>query len=205
MWQNCDMSTGLFMGIRTSFIDEAQDSASAFVDAINRVLITHGVSSYVDPVEPPNVYTGHLFGRSQLDHHSSRVLVKIASLGTDSRESVNLALIRDNPFRLAFVPMEFSPPSPTAYHEQLAGNAIQIWVGSLPHLLMELRLLAGDLGIPFKDGDLTDEIAAAINDFKPLHDGDSTELAEDERTAWLAMYEGARLALEHKVALTLAG
>lgn len=82
---------------------------------------------------------------------------------------------------------------------------MQIWVGSLAHLLAELRLLAGKLGIPLANGDLRDEIATAINAFEPLHEGDSTELAEDERTAWLALYEGARLALQHNVALTLAG
>jgi hypothetical protein len=48
-------------------------------------------------------------------------------------------------------------------------------------------------------------MAEAINDFKPLYEGDSTELAEDERTAWLAMFEGTRLAIEHRIALSLAG
>jgi hypothetical protein len=201
----CGMSTGLFVGIRHSFIDEAQDSASAFLDAINRALSEHGLPLYADPVELPDVYSDHLFGRSQLDHHSSRVFVKIASLGTEARESPNLALIRDNPFRVAFVPIDFFPPFATAYHERIGGSAIRIWIGSLPHFLRELRLLAGDLGIPMADGDLTDKMAAAINDFKPLYEGDSTELAEDERTAWLAMFEGTRLAMEHRIALSFAG
>jgi hypothetical protein len=74
----------------------------------------------------------------------------------------------------------------------------------LAHLLNELRLLAGKLGIPLTNGDVTDATALAINAFEPLYEGDSTELAEDERTAWLALYEGARLALQHNVALTLA-
>ena len=108
-------------------------------------------------------------------------------------------------FRLAFVPANFNPPSLTGYREQIGGSAIQICVGSLPQLLMELKLLAGDLGIPLEGGDLTDEIARAINDFNPLYDGDSAPLAEDERTAWLALYEGARLALQHNITLSLAG
>jgi len=193
------------MGIRSSFVDEAQSSASAFVDAINRVLSERGVSSYADPDDPPNVYAGHLFGRSELDHHSSRVLVKIASLGIASRTSPNLELIRDNPFRLAYVPIDFFPPSPTAYHEQITGKDGRIWVGSLPHLLTELKSLAEDLGIPLTNGDITDETAADINDFKPFNVKDSTELIEDDRTAWLAIYEGTRLALQHNVALSLAG
>jgi hypothetical protein len=72
-------------------------------------------------------------------------------------------------------------------------------------LLTELKQLAGQLGIPLVNGELMDETASTINDFQPLRNGDSVELIEDERTAWLALYEGARLAVEHRVALTLAG
>ncbi len=193
------------MGIRSSYIPEARDSASDFVDAINQVLNSRGQSGYIDPVDPPQVYNGHLFGRSELDHHSSRVIQKIAGIGCSARNSPNLALIYNNPFRVAYVPIDFSPPSPTTFHDRIGGERIQIWVGSLPRLLTELRCLAADLGIPLTDSDITDETAAAINDGKPLYAGDSLELAEDERTAWLAIYEGARLASEHNVALSLAG
>jgi len=199
------MSTGLFMGIRSSFIPEAQNAASDFIYAINHILNSRGVPPYIDPIDPPNVYNGHLFGRSELDHHSSRVIQKIAGIGCSARNSPNLALIFNNPFRVAYVPIDFSPPSPTAFHDRIGGERIQIWVGSLPHLLAELRWLAADLRIPLSDGDITGETAAAINDWKSLYAGDPLELAEDERTAWLAIYEGARLASQHNVALSLAG
>ena len=65
--------------------------------------------------------------------------------------------------------------------------------------------LAGDLGIPVEDGQISDQTAAAINDLRRFREGDSTELIEDWRTAWLALHEGARLAKEAGVALTLAG
>jgi hypothetical protein len=193
------------MGIRSSYIPEARDSASDFVDAINHVLNSHGQSGYIDPIDPPNVYNGHRFGRSELDHHSSRVIQKIAGIGCSARNSPNLALIYDNPFRVAYVPIDFTHPSPTAIHDSIGGKPTQIWVGSLPHLLEELRGLGADLGIPLTNGDITEETAAAINDWKSLYVGDSLELAEDETTAWLAIYEGARLASEHNVALSLAG
>jgi hypothetical protein len=96
------------MGVRGSYNDGAK--ASAFLDAVNRVLIQSGVTPYLDPPEPPNVYKGHLFGRSDLDHHTSRVLAEIARRGTQSMENPNLALIRDNPYRVAFVPADFVPP-----------------------------------------------------------------------------------------------
>jgi hypothetical protein len=76
-------------------------------------------------------------------------------------------LIRDNPFRLAFVPASFTAPLLTGYREQIGGSAIQICVGSLPQLLTELKLLAGDLGIPLEEGDLTDEIAKAAVGLSP--------------------------------------
>jgi hypothetical protein len=191
------------MGVRGSYNDGAK--ASAFLDAVNRVLIQSGVTPYLDPPEPPNVYKGHLFGRSDLDHHTSRVLAEIARRGTQSMENPNLALIRDNPYRVAFVPADFVPPAPTEYYERIGGEDTQIWVGSLPRLLTELKQLAGQLGVPLVNGELADETASAINGFEPLRNGDSVELIEDERTAWLALYEGTRLALEHRVALTLAG
>jgi len=62
--------------------------------------------------------------------------------------------------------------------------------------LEDLTWLAADLGIPTADGRISDSIATAINDFKPFHEGESAELIEDWRTAWLALHEGARLAKE---------
>jgi hypothetical protein len=56
------MSTGLFMGVRASHIDEAQASATAFLDAFNVVLKNYDIATYVDPHVPPNVYRGYLFG-----------------------------------------------------------------------------------------------------------------------------------------------
>jgi hypothetical protein len=199
------MSKGLFMGVRGSYTDAAKASAEAFLDAVNRVLTQNGAAPYLDPPEAPNVYKGHLFGRSQLDHHTSRVLAGIARQGTQSTKNPNLALIRDNPYRVAFVPADFAPPAPTEYYERIGGENTQIWVGSLPRLLAELEQLAGQLGIPLVNGELADETASAINGFDPLRNGDSVELIEDDRTAWLALYEGTRLAVEHRVALTLAG
>ena len=192
------------MGVRGSYIEGAEASAEAFLDAINQALTQKGATPYYDPDEAPNVYKGHLFGRSELDHHSSRVLSEIAHLGAESSDNSHLALIRDNPYRVTFVPADFTTPAPTQYYERIGDDDVQFWVGSLPHLLDELKGLAAQLGIPLTNGDLADQTAAAINNFE-LHNEDSAELIEDRRTAWLALYEDARLAVEHDVALTLAG
>jgi hypothetical protein len=199
------MSTGLFMGVRSSFTEESRGSADALLKEINVVLATDSLPAYVDPDTPPNVYVGHLFGRSALDHHSSRVLVVIAEQATHSKQSPNLALIRDNPYRVVFVPEKLVTPHITQYRERIDGRLVPIWVGSLDGLLEELCWLANGLGIPMINGQISDETAAAINDFKPLSETDTTELIEGWRTAWLALYEGARLADANAIALTLAG
>jgi hypothetical protein len=80
-----------------------------------------------------------------------------------------------------------------------------VWAGSLVQLQRELLNLARDLRIPLANGELAGETANAINMFRPFHELDSTRLIETYRTAWLALHEGARLALENGVALTLAG
>ena len=48
-------------------------------------------------------------------------------------------------------------------------------------------------------------LVTRIDDFAPLYPDDDGSLAEDERTAWLLLHEGARLSIEHDVALSLAG
>ena len=195
----------MFMGIRGSYTEDSRGLADTLVKAINEILVANGFAAYIDPDPPPNVYIGHMFGRSALDHHSSRVLIEVADRGTQLKKSANLALVRDNPYRVVFVPAKLRKPYETEYQERIAGNMVAIWVGSLDGLLEELVWLASDLGIPVEDGGISDQTAMAINDYQPFREGDSMEIIEDFRTAWLALHEGARLAKEAGVALTLAG
>jgi len=175
------------------------------VDAINESLSAFRLGPYQDPDSSPDGYVNVFFGRSSLDHHSSRVFEKIGKLATGRRESPNLALIRDNPFRVAFVPFYFSGSIVTSYEEMLAGGRVRISVGSLPNLLKELALLASDLEIPMEGDQLANETAEHINNWTPFKGDDSIELIENQRTAWLALYEGTRLGIHHNIALSLAG
>jgi hypothetical protein len=216
------MSTALFMGVRCSYGGEATSgdgncAAAAFLEAMNRVLLENGIERYDDPKETPRVYRGHLFGRSALDHHSPRVFLELVAFAEASGPrhnharslaqnlAPNLALIRMNPHRAVFLPRVLLKPLATGYCEQNGGGPVPVWAGSLVELLRELLSLARDLRIPLANGELADETANAINIFRPFHELDSTKLIENYRTAWLALHEGARLALEHDVALTLAG
>ena len=198
------MSTAIFMGVRCSFGGETNGSAAAFLDALNGVLAANGIEPYNDPPEQPRVYRGHLFGRSALDHHSPRVFLELVAMAEAMGPCPNLLLIRKNPHRVMFLPREFLRPLATGYFEKNGGDPLPVWTGFLPQLLAELAGLARDLRIPLAQGRLSDQTAAAINMFRPLHELDSTKLIESYRTAWLALYEGARLAMENGVALTLA-
>jgi hypothetical protein len=199
------MSVGVFMGIRAAYTDAAQNFARAYLDAINRALRKAGLPDYQDPDTPPNVYTKSRFGRSALDHHSAGSLVELAQFAVSQQHPVHLQLIAANPYRISFVPTEFAAPLPTDYSEAIGGLQVRIWVGSVHALLGELRKLAQPLGIPLRGEHLPDDVAERINDLQPLADNDDGSLAEDERTAWLLLHEGALLASAHSVALSLAG
>lgn len=204
------MATAFFMGVQCSFGGETTNSdgncsASAFFDALNHVLAENGLDPYHDPEKQPRVYRGHLFGRSALDHHSPRVLAEIATMAEAQGPSPNLALIRENPHRAIFLPRALPRPLATGYCEINDGAPVTVWAGSLPQLLQELVRLAHTLRIPVIHGRVSDQTAFAINMFRPFHERDSTKVIESYRTAWLALYEGARLAMENCTALTLVG
>jgi hypothetical protein len=72
-------------------------------------------------------------------------------------------------------------------------------LGSSYRLLEELVLVAPALGITLQNGELADQEAARINSILESDEGLSREYA-----AWLALYEAARLSIEHKSAIVFA-
>lgn len=199
------MSVGFFMAIRASYVERAKDLGLHYVGAINEALVAQGLSTYADPKTIPNVYRGGFFGRSALDHQSAGALVALGELAEEDEVSPHTELLATNPYRVAFLPIDFPKPLEIQHSELIAGERPRLFVGSAPRLSAELGVLAGRLGIPLVDGALSDAVAKQINAMEGLYAGDTLALAEDERTAWLLLFEGARLAVEHRVALALAG
>lgn len=199
------MSVGLFMGIVPSYTEEAEVSARELIAAINSRLQEQNLPLFSEPDEPPDVYVDDVFGRSELDHHSASCFIELADLAEQHKSARQHLAILANPYRAVFLPQNFGEPFETGYREEIFGDLLEVWAGSAPKLLDELTELAPHLGIPLNNGVLTDDIAIKINEFELLTEDDDGELSEDERTAWLALYEGARLAVENKVALSLAG
>jgi len=183
---------GAFLGIRRSFSDPA--SAESFIRAIDIALAQIGLSGYHEPVALPNPYHHGYFGRSALDHQSANLLQALASAA--GPDASHLALLYRNPFRVAYLPFTMPRPLETAYRESIGGKPESIWVGSAPALKEELVALAPALDIPLEGENVSNQIAQSINEAEP---------ESDEQEAWLLLYEGARLALENGVALSLAG
>lgn len=199
------MSVGLFIGIIPSYLEEAEDSAKKLVEAINLRLKELNFSAYSEPDEIPDVYDDSLFGRSELDHHSANSLAALAYFAEENKLDMKHLSLLTNPYRVVFLPLEFNEPFETGHNEEVFDEQMQVWAGSSQKLLEELSELAPMIGIPLSNTGLSDDIATKINEFEMLSEDDNGELAEDERTAWLVMYEGARLSVENKVALSLAG
>ena len=193
------------MGIVPSYTEEAEDSARELIAAINSRLQEQNLPLYFEPDESPDVYVDDVFGRSELDHHSASRFVELAEIAEEHNPSRHHLAILANPYRAVFLPQDFSEPFETGYEEEIFGDLLEVWAGSAAKLLEELTELAPHLGIPLENGILTDNVAVKINEFELLTEDDDGELSEDERTAWLALYEGARLAVENKVALSIAG
>src|SRR5882762_7282670 len=101
------MAVGIFVGIRPSYVENAQFLAEAYIYSINNVLATQGLPKYVELVDRPNVYDGTLFGRSALDHDGGRLLAQLGRLARERVDAKHLALLEENPYRVAFVPIVF--------------------------------------------------------------------------------------------------
>jgi hypothetical protein len=199
------MSVGFFMGIRPSYMDEARATADAYIAAINKALASAGLGGYVDPETPPNVYDGSRFGRSSLDHHSARCLAALGELALAKGIDGQISVLAANPYRIAFVPVDFPTPLATGHSEGIGGQPTAIPVGSSHALLREVLRLAPHLGITLRGGALDDSLATRIDDMEPLSPDDDGSQSDDERTAWLLLHEGARLSVSYGVALSLAG
>ena len=199
------MAVGLFMSIKSSFIPEAWAAAESLVNGVNRGLTRLGFPRYLDPEPPPDVYRGSLFGRSSLDHHSARILALFGAVAARHGDAPHLSLLESNPYRVVYLPIDLPLPFQTGFEDLIGGVATEISAGSAPRLQRELSEIAGSLGIPLESGELSDSVAARLNNQEKFSESDSPALVDDYRTAWLLLYEGARLAQQHSTALALAG
>jgi len=193
------MSVGVFLGVRASYLDRG--AAEAFLAAIEIALLSNQLPPYEEPTEAQATVRGPRFGRSELDHHGAAVLAALGRRGEDQQ----LKLVADNPFRVAYLPTSFRTPLETSHTELIGGCERRIWVGSARELQRELVALAPALEIEVEGDALSDRMAELINDGKSIDEDDVGQPWDDERSAWLLLFEGARLAVARGLALSLAG
>jgi hypothetical protein len=87
---------------------------------------------------------------------------------------------------------------PIDFPEVLEGGGIAgAGIGSSVRLLDELRIIAAPLGIVLQDGKLSDADAATIAEENESTGGPYWV----ERLVWLALFEAARLCIEHRAAI----
>ena len=201
------MSVGFFLGIRNSYPDHAQGNAANLVDAINRGLAERSLEAFEDTDLPADAfYNGQKLGRSSLDHHGAKMIARLGEMAEEQLDAKWATLLERNPYRLVFLPQALDEPIYTDHTETIWGSEVAIIAGSLDGLLQDLIALAPELGIPTDDATLSNETARRIDQMEPLvEDEDEWDLVEDGRTAWLALYEAARVARDRGVALCLAG
>jgi len=199
------MAVGFFMGIRPSYVETARFLAEAHIHSINNTLAALGLPTYVEPAHPPDVYDGSWFGRSALDHEGGRLLRELGRFARERADAKHLALLEQNPYRVAFVPVVFPEPLLTDFRLDIAGERMRIAVGSLQPLMREVLDVSKALNIPLQNGVLTDETAVRIRESQPLVAGDTPDPEHDQRVTWLVVHEGVRLAISNNIALSLAG
>jgi hypothetical protein len=87
---------------------------------------------------------------------------------------------------------------PLDFPEVLEDDGIAVaGIGSSVRLLDEFRLIAAPLGIVLRDGRLSDADAASIAE----EDENTGGPYWIERLVWLALFEAARLSIEHRAAI----
>lgn len=201
------MATGFFLGIRESYTEEAQNIAENFLLEINYSLKNVGIEKYFEPRLIPDVYNNDFFGESALDHHNSEVLRELGELISSKINKPHGILIKLNPYRVAFLPIDFKRPLTTNHIEQFFGDQnVAINVGSSIRFFQELLEIAVYLNIKIDDGKITQEQINLINELIPFEkDDERKEQILNLRSAWLLCFEGAKLSIENNIALSLAG
>lgn len=192
------------MTIKESFAAGYEKDAQEYVKSINDVLRAEELPEYNEPKNVPDVYNDALFGRSELDHHGAQCLHDIGEMGIKNGNDQCLKLISWNPYRVAFLPSDFGYSYRTDFVTQIWDEDVELNFGSAHQLIRELIDIAPELKIEIKNSDLTKEQIILIGDMKTF-ESDEENYFTDLRSAWFVLFEGARLAIEQKVALSLAG
>ncbi len=160
--------------------------------SINSVLRDMGLLEHVEPVE-----LERLNNRSAFDSLRYSAIYQLRELyvdftlenGSNSCSEGALSeshLVCHSDYNGFYLPIKFNRV--IADENRIPGT----WLGSSYELMSELIYVAPALGIKLEDGVMTDDIADELN-----YDREYS----DELIAWIALFEAARLSVEHNTAI----
>lgn len=190
------MSVGVRLGLMPRNSSGGIERGGSRWDDIASDLATRlggmGLPPYLEPASIRSPYRGFRFGRAGTDHIGSSMAAGLARVAASPLLS---SLAGD--FQSAL----FLPDQTNDCCFSFDNYAGAIRVGPLDGLWRELNVVAPKLGVCLdRCGRLADADAEMI-----CEEGEISgfEDMEDERSAWLLLFEGCRLALEERVALVV--
>ncbi len=183
------MGVSIYVGFYASCLKYDPDIAVTLEQqfkAMNTVLVEQGVSTHTEPTAIVDMKN-----RAASNDFSYGKIFQLRQLYTDTMDghSSESHLVCHSDFDGFYLPVEF--------HNVSNDKRIQgTFLGSSYELMKELVSLAPELGISLRDGILCDEEAAEVN-----ARAWSSDRHSDELMAWIALFEAARLSIEHKSAI----
>jgi hypothetical protein len=210
---------GISVGTLSWLNTEDQDGATWFKEnlaGINAVLREHGLPDHVEPeqISPAPKPRAELMGFPySFVHYLRRVyayamaqpgwtytapVVVDYSLQDDAVVDDEYSLMRSHLMCHSdaegfYVPVDFPDPLFDDGSNRILGGML----GSSYGLMRELVVIAPTIGIKLDGDKLTDDEAARIN---AMIDGEHA--LDKELVVWLALFEAARLSIEHRTAIS---
>jgi len=185
------MGVSIYVGFYAQCVQYDPDIALTIdqqLNSINKVLSERGLEEHVEPRT-----LGKMNNRADSSDFSYAKLFQLRQFYLDLIEGSpsESHLVCHSDFDGFYLPINFD----TVIKDK-DGKIAGTWLGSSYGLIKELVHVAPVLGISLTDGLLSDETADEVND-----KAWSSSRYSDELMAWIALYEAARLSIEHNSAI----
>lgn len=222
------MSYGVFFGLRVGAVDDGTAELvskrladiNAGLRLIDRTPLRDKDPAVVEHEEHRISGFRGTIGWSMLNHHGGRSL---SGLGEAIRAFVDespgpLEVLAGRIHGLTYLPSAFRGPLSIAEDGKSDLSTGLVW--SSRQMIKDLARVAPHLGIPLRGWHVDEVLASRINDYEALTTKDTPDtmdklwipgvaepygLADGLRTAWLLLFEAARISSENRIAFRILG
>lgn len=191
------MSLGLHHSIRGSFVEGHRNRSDKIVSAINAELLGRGLGGFKD-ADPGLSWSGPI-PCGNAGASTFRALYEVA---VASNLSWSLNACRGE--REIAVPVAFDGPITVIVERVLGLFPVTLTFVSLLQVREEVLSLAGPLGIPLHQGQISDAMSERIADCRGVTDDEPEGHLEEERLLWLDFYYATMYCLEERSPLVIA-